>query len=114
MKLNIYIISLCIILFLIVILLGVLLCVSTNKLNKASDRIDQLMKIKQLLDTQGKTEVADLTITTKSLEQETLEFVVDYNRAQETYINLLQGLLKNNGVSFPVFEYDILLEEISD
>jgi hypothetical protein len=65
-----------------------------------------------MLDTRGKTDIADLTTTTKSLDQETLEFVVDYSAAQDTYIILLQGLLKNNRIQFPEFEYNILLEEI--
>lgn len=112
MKPNTYLTGTCIILFLIVILLGVLLGISTNEMNKASDRIDQLIKINKLLDTRGKTEITDLTTTTtKSLDDETLEFIVNYSAAQDIYIALLQGLLKNNGVKFPEFEYGILLEE---
>jgi hypothetical protein len=119
MKPNTYLAGACVVLFLMVILFGVLLGISTNEMNKASDRIDQLIKIKQLLDTRGKTDTADLsTVTTKSLEQksldqETTELVVNYSAAQDTYITLLQGLLRNNGVQFPEFEYGMLLEEVT-
>ena len=114
MKPNIYLIVICIILFLIAILFGVLLNVSTNEMGKAIDRIDQLTKINQLLDTRGKTDIADLTTTTttiKTLDDETLEFVTNYSSAQGTYIDLLQGILKNNHIFYPEFEYKILLED---
>jgi hypothetical protein len=82
-------------------------------MKKASGRINQLEDINKMLDTRGKTDIADLsTDTTKTLDDETLEYVVNFSSAQDTYIILLQGILTNNGVEFPEFQYGILLEGI--
>lgn len=105
--------------FLIMIVIGggtvIAIKYSQNmKLQEANRRIAQLEQINKLLDTREKTEITSLetTVSTeKPFDVEVLEFCVDYNTAQRTYIELLQGLLKNNGIEFPEFAYEKLLKE---
>jgi hypothetical protein len=101
---------------LISLLLGVLLGISTTALRDADNRVTQLEKINKMLDTRGKTDVISkselaTTTTVKSFDTEVLEFCVDYNVAQRTYIDLLTGLLDSNHISYPEFAYEELLKE---
>ena len=83
----------------------------------SSSRIDQLENIndilrKRLNSATTATTDSDVTTTTSKLfDQEVLEFVVDYSRAQDVYITLLQGILRNNKINYPEFIYEKILEE---
>ena len=99
------------------IIFAVNYCTKLNKLVSANDRIEQLEKINKILDKRQDTAIdkeSTSSVTqsvTTSVNEDYLEFIEDYNIAQKTYIELLQGLLKNNGVQYPDFMFEKLLEE---
>jgi hypothetical protein len=106
-----------IILFIITIGMGIAhFIIDMDRDNKKDIRISQLEDINKLLN-QRYVEVTSTTIPDKTIvlekpfDQEVLEFVIEYNTAQRTYIELLTGLLRNNHIDFPEFAYEKLLKE---
>ena len=111
MKNKYYLIT---IIILLVLIVAIIFCnYYDNK--DSSSRIDQLESInnilKERLNSADSATTDSFVTTTTSFDKEVLEFVVDYSRAQDVYITLLQGILRNNKINYPEFIYEKILEE---
>ena len=104
-----------IILTIIIMFLIVMLLLVSNNLWAAKSRIKQLEDIKNLQTDRLKNQTtitpkSTTTATTKTLDQETFEFVVSTNVAMQSYIVTLQEIMQANDVIYPKFIYQELLE----
>ena len=78
----------------------------------SNERINTLEKINELLRVRvNKNVIEETTTMTTNFDEEVFEFVIDYNKAQDSYIKLLQNILKNNHIQYPEFMYEKLLQE---
>ena len=114
MKNKYYLIT---IIILFVLIVAIIFC-NYHDNKDSSSRINQLESINDIL--KERLNSADSAITdsdvstTTFFDKEVLEFVVDYSRAQDVYITLLQGILRNNKINYPEFIYEKLLDKKVD
>ena len=102
------------VIILLVLIVAIIFC-NYHDNKDSNSRIDQLENINNILRKRLNvvdTAIIDSDVTaTTSFDKEVLEFVVDYSRAQDTYITLLQSILINNKINYPFFIYEKILEE---
>jgi bisphosphoglycerate-dependent phosphoglycerate mutase len=81
-----------------------------RELNSKNEAIIEVQNKRLQLEQGQEQGQSTTTTTTQTFDQETLEFEISYNEALQSYVQTLQAIMDNNGVIYPKFIYQELLE----